>query len=146
MCCLWCNGVEFHINVVKPSEERTLSEPCGAALWTLPQWRQILCSHTVVGGTAQWLPFFWHLTSATLSNNPLTWSSLRVIFTESWFLFYNFPLFLFRPGGVRPPVCKPDGRKPDGYQSVWRAPVQSAVWPDWSGHGQIQQGGRLATE
>lgn len=46
-----------------------------------------------------------------------------------------------RAGGVRPPVCKSDRREPDWYQSVWRPPVQSALWPHRSGHGQIQQGG-----
>ena len=86
----------------------------------------------------------WHLTKSTVGNNPLTCSSSWVIIMQTGF-FVILRFLLSRPGGVRPPVCEPDGREPDWYESVWRAPVQSAVWPHWSGHGQIQQGGRLAT-
>lgn len=104
----------------------------------------IFSSYKVGGSIAQWM-VMWHLTTSRVGQQ----------FSDSYLIVSHYhgnsrlvilPVFLSRPGGVRPPVCEPDRRKPHWYQSVWRAPVQSAVRPNWSGHRQIQQGGRLATE
>lgn len=89
---LWLMGKMSCLCCWIPLEERTLNQRCGAGARTLLRGQHFLCSYTVVGGIANWL-LFWHLTSAALSNNPLTWSSLQVIFTENGFCFVILPVF-----------------------------------------------------